>query len=696
MKIDGFLNTNPFIRIIIPFILGIIICYHWHAPLLIVYISIFYTFILISILIYKKKVEYKHQCIPCLLISGSIVVLGYLTLYLNTKNVINAILNQQECEYRAIVTNPPIEKAKCYKVDLITEAINIDGEWAPLNKKLSCTLMKDSTASMLKAGQTIVFKTVIDTLKAPKNPFGFDYSSYLAKNGIQGSIYLRSNEWEIADNKTKGVKQHALNVRQTLVMQLKKVGLEGNELGLASTLVLGYKNNIDAEIKQAYMSAGAMHVLAVSGMHVGIIFIVLNTITSLFIKKQFFRLKHLIIIVALWTYAFITGLSPSVMRATVMFTFVLIGKMVNKNISIYNSLAASAFFLLLYNPQLLFNAGFQLSYAAVIGIVFFQPRIVNLIPKAQNNKITKYIWELTAVSIAAQIATFPFCIYYFERTPTYFWLSNIIVSPGAAIMIFLTLLLLITSPFTCITKVIGYITSFFARLMNNSVRFIANLPNSTIDNPTISVFQCIMIATIIIGITVWTISNNHRYLLYILTSVLGIILPYSVQRFKHSNTLALCIYHDTQNSTIQFVNGRQSHWICINNNDTIKSKTLIKGGNSFWTTSKHTLIDNDTTHYNANLAIDKQFFTFGNSKGVIVSNKTELFNASDTMVFDFLIVSGKPQIKAQQIPSNIIFKNVIIDASVPPWIAKSWENKYNGSHIHNVERQGAYIAQWQL
>jgi competence protein ComEC len=404
MSIAEFADRNPFVRITVPLMLGIVLCNQIPSHPTIGLIALCVC-IVAAVVAYKCTDKYTTRWVPGVFLFASFTLLGYNLLTLSEPAQISGVASKLKCEYRACITNQPSEGERAYKADLRLEAVKVFGEWQNFDAKIVATIEKDSLAQKLRVGQTIIFTSKIDSLGVPKNPFGFDYSQYLQLNGVQGCIFLNSGEWRISSETIRGIKLHALNARQRLIGILEDTGLSGNELGLASTLVLGYKNSIDSEVKQAYMNAGAMHVLAVSGMHVGIVCAVLELLMTILGGNIGFTIKRIIVILLLWAYAFITGLSPSVLRATVMFTFVMIARLANRNMSIYNSLAASAFLLLAYDPTLLFKAGFQLSYAAVVGIVFFQPRIVALLRLNPRNKPLKYIWELTAVSIAAQISS---------------------------------------------------------------------------------------------------------------------------------------------------------------------------------------------------------------------------------------------------------------------------------------------------
>ena len=213
-------------------------------------------------------------------------------------------------------------------------------------------------------------------------------------------------------------------------------GVEGKQLKVASALLLGYRENLDKELVKSYASAGAMHVLAVSGLHVGILYLLLTRIFS-FLKKVK-KVKNgkfiltILIVSFLWFYAIMTGLSASVMRATTMFSFIVIGnELLNRKTSIYNTLAVSAIILMIINPFIVYQVGFQLSYVAVVGIVYLQPKLNRLF--YSRYKLVRGVWAITCVSLAAQIATFPLSLHYFHQFSTYFFISNLIVIPASSL-----------------------------------------------------------------------------------------------------------------------------------------------------------------------------------------------------------------------------------------------------------------------
>ncbi len=689
----NFLSSNPCVRIVVPLIAGIIFCHYVPVPVN-VGIAAFSVVLPISILLYKRNRTYGKQWITGAVLNIMLMIVGVLLLSVMGSKVGVAGLSNQKICYEAVVVSTPTIGEKACKVDLQVDAANVLGKWQNFDMRVMATIERDSLAEQLLAGQLIEFISHIDTLDSPKNPFGFDYSQYLELNGIQGSIFLSSGDWRISEVRVRGIKQHALNMRQRLIALLSGAGLQGNELGLASTLVLGYKNHIDAELKQAYMCAGAMHVLAVSGMHVGIVCMMLEFLLALLGANHYKRLKQVIIVALLWAYAFLTGLSPSVMRATVMFSCVAVGRIFDRSISIYNSLAFSAICLLMYDPSMLFRAGFQLSYAAVIGIVSLQPLIVKWLPISDKNRIIYYLWQLTAVSIAAQVATFPFCLYYFDYTPTYFILSNIVVSPGAVVMMIVTVLLLLTSQVTLLSALTSKLAYWVAHTMNYLIMSIANLPYSTLNNPSITTAQALMVGLAMLMIVLWLVTKNGRFAVVMLVAVNLYAIPFCISVLKGIDTRAVCVYYVPKASMIQFVNGECSNWISRSSQPNSRLTTMMNYANQFWSARTSVDVGQQAQPDVDGIMYDRSFFVFDTISGLLVDAQTKPFRADSALQLDYLIVSGEPLLRARQIPKQLSFRHVIIDASVRPWIAREWERKFGHDNVHNVRKQGAYICQF--
>jgi competence protein ComEC len=499
-------KRTPFLRLILPLIAGILISiyfkidsFYWSIP--------FITLVgFILFLHFQKKIvsSFAYNYIFGIALYTSLFLGGInLTVFRTEYNYDSHYLHkidQANYSTKLIVEidEIPKQKPKSLYTVVSIKAIENKGEIEPAIGKLILYFEKDSMANTILQGDQLIIQCNLQNIGEPRNPEEFNYSQYLYFHQIYQQAYVASDNWKSVTKGGWSLKKVAGKSRDFLLSKLKENGLEGEQLAVASALILGYKDDLSEDLKHAYSSTGAMHVLAVSGLHVGIIFMVLNNLLKFMDKsRKLAVVKLLILLVFLWFYAFITGLSPSVIRASTMFSFVIVGGAFNRVSSIYNTLASSGFVLLCYDPYLVMEVGFQLSYLAVLGIVYFQPKIYKLV--YCKNWLLDKIWGITAVSIAAQIATFPLGLLYFHQFPVYFLFSNLVVIPGAMIIIGLGILLFVTSGFTAIASIIGIALNEVIYWMNYLVLSIDKLPFSLIEGISISILGSWIIYALIIS-----------------------------------------------------------------------------------------------------------------------------------------------------------------------------------------------------
>ena len=382
-------------------------------------------------------------------------------------------LSREEKNLVAVVTHTPRKHAATFSVES-----RIIGE-----RKDSCLVNKDFGVIIyfrgqpqpphLVPGDLLVLKGRLESIEPPKNPGQFDYSSYMSSKGIVGRTFCRSG------NLVKAGRSGRLKLRRwssllqgKLERKIESFGLNIREASVLKAILIGWRSDLDRDVKGKFASAGAMHILAVSGLHVGILYLLLRLVLQPLerIPKGKWLVSFLIV-GGIWVYAFVSGLSPSVSRAATMFTFVSIGTLLQRDTNIYNTLIASALFLLIIQPNLLFSLGFQLSYAAVLGIVSLQPVIYGLV-NFQNLWILDKLWSLLSVSIAAQVGTLPLTLYYFHQFPVWFLITNTIVIPLTWFIMFYGLLMLILSFFISTPELLLNILKGAVSLLNEAVSFI--------------------------------------------------------------------------------------------------------------------------------------------------------------------------------------------------------------------------------
>lgn len=352
--------------------------------------------------------------------------------------------------------------------------------------KVYLYVLPDSTRAMPEWGDTLLVRTRI---RRGEQLGDFDYGTYLRQQGIAGAGIVGHRQWYLVGNAeppTFSPKrwQHALWERY------QRLGLEGKELATVSALTLGYKEDLDRETTQSFQRAGAAHILAVSGLHTGIIYSILliiftlgGTFRPLYTQCLWRCGQSTLIIAAMWGYAAITGMTPSVVRSVVMLTIVETGRMLYRQSLSLNTVAAAAFLILIVRPLDLFSVSFQLSFSAVAALLAFVPGFVRVLPTrwirpARLRTSARYVVDIVAVSLAAQLGTLPLALYYFGQCSNYFLLTNLLVIPLAWLIVVSAFAVLTIGGIPYAGNAAVWICSKLTRLLNTSVGWIEQLPGA--------------------------------------------------------------------------------------------------------------------------------------------------------------------------------------------------------------------------
>ncbi|HPK05273.1 MAG TPA: ComEC/Rec2 family competence protein, partial [Bacteroidales bacterium] len=326
---------------------------------------------------------------------------------------------------------------------------------------------------------------------------------------------------------------------------------------VVTALVLGMDDYLDNDTRKEFSSAGAIHILCVSGLHVGVIYMVLNALLFFLKRNKYARaLRSLILLIGIWFYAMLTGLAPAVLRAATMFSFVIIGTGIKRKAGVFNSLTVSAFILLLFNPFLIYNVGFQLSYAAVIAIVAIQPTIYQI--WRPKNKIADNIWGITTVSVAAQLGTAPLGLFYFHQFPNYFIITNLIAIPLATLILYAGFLSVILSPLTIVAKWITWLLILMLKILNQSVTFIDNLPYSVTTGLFINLAETIILFLIIFTVFRAYLSRKPIFLHFSLLLLILFAVSGTIKQYQRSTQKQLTVYSINRYSVIDLITGRNS------------------------------------------------------------------------------------------------------------------------------------------
>lgn len=408
--------------------------------------------------------------------------------------------------FRAIVEGAPQERQRTWKYEVSINQVLVNGSWKDAHSRVLVYIRKDTLSSRYQYGDVVVARGTPVRIQSPQNPGEFDLEKYLRYRQIYFQSMLAPGQVQcIGSSPSSSFMLGAITARLWAEGIIERHIPGTRERAIASAFVLGVTDGLDEELMNAYSATGAMHVLSVSGLHVGIVYWLLLLMFKPFGTRHTRWPLLVISLGVLWSYAFVTGISSSVLRAVVMFSFAAIARAWHLKMNIYNILAATAFMLLVVDPFMIMSVGFQLSFVAVLGIVAVQPALYRL--WEPTGWLWDEIWKVCAVSIAAQVATLPLCLFYFHQFPNYFLITNLFIVPGSFVVLILGICLLVVSAADVIADLIGFLLEQLIAFLNFLIFTVEGLPWSAITNIFITPFQCVTLAALLI--MAWVITENR-------------------------------------------------------------------------------------------------------------------------------------------------------------------------------------------
>jgi competence protein ComEC len=605
------------------------------------------------------------------------------------------------------ISHPPEIAENSVKARAVMKISCVNGLENRENRKVILIFTKDSSSVRLMPGSRIATATRIFQVSPPSNPYEFNYKAYLAARGIHHQAFVKTDQWKLIDfNSKRSIGVFAHTLQQHLLLKYKSIQLNNTQYSLLSAITLGYKNDLEAHTKQVFSQAGVMHVMALSGFNVAVIAFALNYLLFFLDRSRAGRIvKALVVILTVWLFVFVTGLSPSVTRAAVMLSFVIGGKMLHRQVNTYNILFASAFLLLTLSPPLIFDVSFQLSFSAVLGILLFQPIISSLVKT--RFFIINRIWQLFAVSCAAQLATLPLTLMYFHQFPLYFWLTNLYVVPLVSLIICIAGVFLLVSFANPFMILMGKLLSFLLVLLYKSVAFVEVLPYALLENIHISGFQAFLLLIAILCLGLFWMHRSFSLLFAALAAIL--MLQFTI--LLHT----LCIRHQrvflvadiNKASLISVISGTNAIIIgdpLPNLNDPGLKYAL----NNFWiehgVAGKQHFYDPMPTGPIEKVAIPGMSIAasgLGNhvvieldNRKILVLRDDTLFNYASESRFhtDYLVVSGSILPNIDILSDLLETSMIIIDSSVPFQNVDQWKDYCTRKQIAcwQVGKQGAF------
>ncbi|NMH27181.1 ComEC/Rec2 family competence protein [Flavobacterium silvaticum] len=409
--------------------------------------------------------------------------------------------------------------------------------------------VKDAETRKLQTGERIAFRSEIKPIRKPLNPGQFDYATYLSHKKVFASASVNRDELIRIGSNKKDIFYYADRLRNTIDNRLSKSNLKKEELAVLNALILGQQQDISKDILTDYQFAGAVHILSVSGLHVGFLMLFLRFLFNLLPQSKFNRFLALIsTLMILWLFAVVAGLSASVVRSVVMFSFLSLALYSNRDYSGFHGLFISMLLILWVEPDFLYDAGFQLSYLALLAILWFQP-ILNKIWKPKNVML-RNMRDLASVSIAAQLGTLPLSLYYFHQFPGLFLITNLVIIPAVGIIMAIGSLTVVWAIFSAVPEAIIWLTQNSIGFLNKTIRLIASIDSARFTEIFFPA-SLLIVAYIFLLFMVWWLEKPKRFKLMLgLSSLVVFQIVLITDLAEDSNKEELIVFHSSRKSIL--------------------------------------------------------------------------------------------------------------------------------------------------
>lgn len=548
----------PLSRITIAFILGILFAHLSNVDFILAAISVAFSLVVFCILYFRTLRQLQPNAsfglvTYCLCFCIGIFTLSIHDIQNQSDNYTHQIRSSESPHSLEIVVREKLKSTNYYD-RYVALVHKIDQKQC--TGKILLNLKKDALAKDISIGTQITVVTPIVLHRPPLNPNQFDYGRYLSAKSIPAQIYIRDTSFKMSNVPVKDIYYYSDLLRSTLLTNLEKAHFRFSELQVFAALLLGQQQGIAREVVLDYQLAGAVHILSVSGLHVGFIVLFMGFLLKRLPKTIWGSLIQLILTVTLlWGFAFIAGLSPSVIRSVTMFSFVAIGLHLKRKTNTFHTLLSSLFLILLVEPSFLFDVGFQLSYLALFFILWMQPLLSKI--WQPKNRMTSYLWDILTVSFAAQIGTFPLSVYYFHQFPGLFFVTNLITIPLLSVIMALGLLLLLLSSFGVTPSLLVATVEHLITWLNNMIHTVASFDEFVFTGISLHWSIVITLYLLIISITLYCSKPIYNRLLPVMMAIVLFQGNYFYNQWKINNEKEWIVFHLPKSTLIAQRNGNK-------------------------------------------------------------------------------------------------------------------------------------------
>lgn len=547
----------------------------------------------------------------------------------------------------------------------------------PATGKLLINIKHDSLYEQLPVDAILFTSTQLQTIQKPLNPHQFDYSKYLELKQVYHQLYLTQNEILLLSDDKTSIYGFADQLRATINQKLVESGFKEDILSIINALLLGQRQTIDKSTYNNYVNSGTIHILAVSGLHVGILLLILN-----FLFRPLLYLKHgqilrpLVIVILLWSFAVIAGLSPSVTRAVAMFSIISIAMHLKRPTNIYNTLAISAFLILLIKPTFLFEVGFQMSYLAVLGIVSIQPILYKLWqPKYW---VFDKLWQIFTVTLAAQFGVVPISLFYFHQFPGLFFISNLVVIPFLGLILGFGLLVIAMALVGFLPKPVVDVYSFIIESLNGFIAWVAQFEDFLFRDIPFTLLQVVLSYLVIVALVQIYKFRTFKWVALCLIGIIGFQVVLFCNKFK-SQTDVFIVFNK---SRYTMVGQKSNEQLLVHHNlDSTKQQT-----------------DNIIKNYKVGELLDEveidslqSLYQF-KEKTILVIDSLGVYKGLSFRP-NLVLLRNSPRINLNRMIDSLKPEQIIADASNYKSYVKRWEITCEQRKIplHYTNEKGAFV-----
>ena len=691
-------NAYPFLRYLLSLILGIWIYDFDFKIALYSILSIFFGLgILYFWLVMRKYSLFITGITGLFMISMIGYAMAYYTDERKDSHHLSHVDAQQIRAFAGWIVDDPIDQEKYVRYTFQVDSVLLGDLPFKRQGKTHLYVLKEAKKKVRPYGSYLYVSGNLFEVRSSKNPMVFDYAKYLSRQQIYHQSY-------VADAAILEIDTAWIFTIRALAFQMrnKAKDLFQNQItdiqsrAVVVALVLGVKDYLDQELKSAYATSGTMHVLAVSGLHLGIIFLMLGfllkPLRNIYLGRYYYGIG---IILGLWLYAFITGLAPSVMRAATMFSILALSEMNHRTSNIYNSIALTAFVLLLIDPNMIYAVSFQLSFIAVTGIVIYFPMFYNC--WAIKNPVGDYFWALICTSLAAQIATLPITIFYFHQLPTYFLLSNLWVVPSAFVILIVAVVLLVISLFSDPSHLyIGWVLEHLIGFMNVYVIWIEQLPYSKISGLYLHSNEVLVSYLILI---VCLLAFKKRSFIRLLFGLLLIIFWQSIILFTHfkANERKMLVIYDTQDQmSVDVIDGHSAR-LMIDRYNRGTSASLKWNIDPFRGSLGLPSASTDLTELFKAQEMKHlgpfHFFLWQGRKIIFINKSNQKWELEESLTADYVIITEELTLDFKYLLKHSNIGVLVIGSNCSPYYAdkiSTWAHEMNVP-VHNIKEDGYWM-----